>query len=150
MLKQYQKKIIELMIRQELLLAKLYTLFAEQFTEQSEIWDDLANEEKKHASWLKKLYDAGEKGLILFDEGKIKTYTMNSYIDHLMGILVRAENQELTQNQAITFALDLEHSLIEKNAFARFDSTSEKARSILKKLTTETEKHIKKVQALRA
>ncbi len=138
------------MIRQEFLLAKLYTLFTEQFPEQGEIWDDLAKDEKKHAGWLNQFYDAGEKGLILFDEGKIKTYTMNSYIEHLMGILARAENQELTQSQAITFALDLERSLIEKNAFTHFDSTSEKTRSILKRLTIETENHIKKVQSLRS
>lgn len=149
MLKPYQKKIIELMIRQEFLLAKLYTLFAEQFPTHGEVWSDLVKEEKKHAIWLKQLYDAGEKGIILFDEGKIKTYTMNAYIEHLERVIARAENQELTTVQAISFTLDFECALIEKNVFTHFDSTSEKARSVLKRLIMDTENHIKIVQALR-
>lgn len=150
MLKPYQKKIIELMISQETLLAKLYTLFSEQFPEQGEIWNDLVKEEKMHANWLNQLYDAGEKSIILFDEGKTKTYTLNIYIEHLMGIIAKAENQELTLPQAIAYTLDLERSLIEKNAFTHFDSTSEKARSVLRRLVKETENHIKKIQALRS
>jgi len=54
------------MIRQESLLSKLYPLFAEQFPEHGEVWDELAREEKKHANWLKQLYDAGEKSIVLF------------------------------------------------------------------------------------
>ncbi|MEA3332218.1 MAG: hypothetical protein U9Q58_01295, partial [Pseudomonadota bacterium] len=106
--------------------------------------------EKKHAIWLRQLYDAGEEGFILFDEGKIKTYTMNAYIEHLEGVIARAENQELTMVQAISFTLDFERSLIEKNVFTHFDSTSEKARSVLTRLNRETENHIKRVQALRS
>jgi len=44
------------MIRQESLLSKLYTLFAEQFLEHGEVWEELAKEEKQHANWLKQLY----------------------------------------------------------------------------------------------
>lgn len=150
MLKPYQKVILDLMTRQESLLAKLYTLLAEQFPEHDEVWNNLAQDEKKHATWLKQLYDAGEKGIILFDEGKVKTFTMNTYIEHLESIIARTENQELTQVQAISFTLDFERSLIEKNVFSHFDSTSEKARSVLKRLITETENHIKKILAIRS
>ena len=149
MLKPYQKEIIELMIRQESLLSKLYTLFAEQFLEHGDVWEELAKEEKQHANWLKQLYDAGEKSIILFDEGKTKTQTMNIYIKYLMGIIAKAENQELTLPQAITYTMDLESSLIEKNAFTHFDSLSEQARSVLKRLAQETEGHFKRVQALK-
>ena len=150
MLKPYQKKIIELMIRQESLLSKLYPLFAEQFPEHGEVWDELAREEKKHANWLKQLYDAGEKSIVLFDEGKTKTQTMNIYIEYLMGIIAKAENHELTLPQAITYTMDLENSLIEKNAFTHFDSISEQARSVLKRLALDTESHFKIIQALKS
>ena len=114
MLKPYQKEIIKLMIRQESLLAKLYTLFTEQFPEHGEVWDELTKEEKKHANWLNQLYDAGEKSIILFDEGKTKTYTMNTYIEHLEGIITRVENREVTLPQAISYTLDFERSLIHR------------------------------------
>ena len=64
MLKPYQRKIIELMIRQESLLARLYSLFAEQFLEHSEVWNGLVEEEKKHAAWLEQLFNAGDKGIV--------------------------------------------------------------------------------------
>ena len=150
MLKPYQKKNIELMIRQESLLSKLYPLFAEQFPEHGEVWDELAREEKKHANWLKQLYDAGEKSIVLFDEGKTKTQTMNTYIEYLMGIIAKAENHELTLSQAIACTMDLERSLIEKNAFTHFDSISEQARSVLKRLALDTESHFKIIQALKS
>ena len=137
------------MIKQEVLLARLYTAFAGHFPEHAEVWYDLVKDEKQHANWLNQLYDAGEKGIILFDEGKTKTYTMNIYITNLESIIDRAENQELTLPQAITCTLDFERSLIEKNVFTHFDSVSDKARSILKQLINETEKHIKKIQTLR-
>ena len=149
MLNTYQKEIIELMIRQESLLADLYTLFKEHYSEHSEVWGNLAKEEKKHAVWLKQLYDAGEKGIVLFDAGKIKTSTMNTYIQHLEQIIARAEKKELTLTQAVSFAMDFEQSLIEKNVFTHFDSTSEKAKIVLMRLIIETETHIRKIQSLR-
>ncbi len=138
------------MIRQESLLAKLYKLFTIQFPEHEKVWDELAKEEKKHANWLNQLYDAGEKSIILFDEGKTKTHTMNAYMKHLEQVITKVENREVTLHQAISYTLDFESSLIEKNVFTRFDSTSEQARSVLKRLTHETESHIKRIQALRS
>ena len=137
------------MIRQESLLEKLYTLLAEQFPEHSGVWKYLAGEEKKHAIWLKQLYDAGEKGFILFDEGKIKSASLNTYIEHLKQIIGRAENKELTLVQAVSYTLDFENSLIEKNVFTHFDSTSEKARIILNRLNMETQSHVNRIQGIR-
>lgn len=136
------------MTRQESLLAQLYTLFAGQFPEHAELWRDLAREEKKHAIWLKQLYGAGEKGFILFDEGKIRISTMHIYIEHLEQTIARAGKRELTLAQAVAFTLDYERALMEKNVFTHFDSSSEKARGVLDRLALETESHIKEIQAI--
>lgn len=45
--------------------------------------------------------------------------------------------------QAVSFSLDFENSLIEKNVVTRFDSTSEKARIFLNRLVMETQSHVK-------
>ncbi len=150
MLKPYQKNIIDSMVRQELLLAKLYKLFAGQFAEHGTLWAELAKEEEKHALWLQQLYEAGEKGIILFDEGKTKTYTLKTFIDYQEGIIARAENQEFGLAGAVACTLDMEQSLIEKNVFSCFDATSEKVRTVLKRLAGETAKHIEKVQMIKA
>lgn len=137
------------MIRQESMLAELYTLLAEQFPEQAGVWNDLVKEEKKHAIWLQQLFDAGEKGFVLFGEGKMRSVSMKTYIAHLEQIITRAEKEELTLAQAVAFTLDFENSLIEKNVFTHFDSTSEKARIILNRLVMETQSHVKKIQSIR-
>jgi homoserine trans-succinylase len=148
MLKPYQKQIVYLMIQQEILLAKLYSLFAEQFSDSATVWRELAEEEKKHATWLEQLYEAGEKGIYLFDEGKIKIVTLNNFTDYLREVITKAKNKELSFEQAVAYALDLEKSLIEKNIFNHFDSTSQQAQVVLNWLTRETEKHLAKVQSL--
>lgn len=149
MLKTYQKEIIELMIRQEALLAKLYMLFVEQFPKHREVWNELARDEKNHANWLKQIYDAGEKGIVLFDDGKVKTPALKSYIEYLEQLIALTEKKELTIDKAVAYTLDFEKSLIEKNVFIHFDSTSEKARKVLNRLKSETESHIEKIQAIR-
>lgn len=149
MLKTYQKEIIKLMIRQETLLAKLYMLFAQQFPKHREVWNELAKDEKNHANWLKQLYDAGEKGIVLFDDGKVKTPALKNYIAYLEQLIAMAEKKELTIDKAVAYTMDFEKSLIEKNVFTHFDSTSEKARNILNRLNSETKGHIEKIQAIR-
>jgi len=74
---------------------------------------------------------------------------MKTYIAHLEQIITRAEKEELTLAQAVPFTLDFENSLIEKNVFTHFDSTSEKARIILNRLVMETQSHVKKIQSIR-
>jgi len=74
---------------------------------------------------------------------------MKTYIAHLEQIITRAEKEELTLAQAVPFTLDFENSLIEKNVFTHFDSTSEKARIILNRLVMDDAKSRKKIQGIR-
>ncbi|MFW6011900.1 MAG: ferritin family protein [Desulfosalsimonas sp.] len=149
MLKSSQKEVLELMIKQESLLAKLYGLFAEQFPEHREVWKELNREEENHANWLRQLYDAGEKSIILFNDVRVKTPALRTYVAHLGHLIERAEKKELTLDRAVAYTLDFEKSLIEKNVFSHFDSASEKARSVLNRLRSETENHIKRIQAIK-
>lgn len=146
MLETYQKNIIELMIKQESLMAKLYKLFAKEFPEHSEFWNNISNDEVNHAIWLRQLYNASENDVLHFDEGKVKVNAMNTYISHQEDVIARTERHELTLVKAVSLTLDMEHSLIEKNVFALFASISEKNRNILKRLILETEEHVRRLQ----
>lgn len=150
MLSDYQKKIIELMCKQELLLAKLYKLFADQFPDHKDFWQDLAKDEVRHAGWIKRLYKAEKEDLIAFSEGKIKTYTMDTFIENLEKIIQRAENGELNLKMAISYTLDLERSLIEKNVFSHFEIIDKKLAEIMAKLESETRRHVKKAEDMMA
>lgn len=150
MLEDYQKKIIDLLYKQELLLARLYKIFADQLPDHKDFWQDLAKDELQHAEWIKKFHQAEKEDLLAFSEGKIKTYTMNAFIENLEKIIRRAENREITLKMAISYTVDFERSLIEKNVFSHFKIIDEKLQGIMVKLESETRKHLKKTEDMMA
>jgi len=149
-LSDYQKKIIELMDKQELLLAKLYNIFADQFLDHKDFWQDLAKDELQHAEWVKKFYQAEKEDLVAFSEGKVNVYSMNTFIENLEKIIRRAENGEINLKMAISYTLDFERSLIEKNTFSRFEIIDKKLAGIMTKLESETRRHLKKAEDMMA
>lgn len=145
-IKPYQDKIIRQMIEQERLVSELYAMFAKDFPEYSDFWNELSEEEKKHAELIEKLGEAEKKGLVLFDEGKTRTYTLTTFIDHIEKQIQRARDKEFTIGAALSCANDIEQSLIEKEVFTRFDSVAEKAGVILNRLREDTKIHSEKLK----
>lgn len=148
MLENFQKTILELMLKQELLLAELYSVFATKFPIYQDFWDNLVKEEQMHAQWLKKLCQAEEDDLAVFDEGKIKTYALKTFIEYLEKTIDRAKDDEFTMTSATKTSLDMEMSLIEKNYFKHFNFENPKYKWIMDRLESETETHINKVKEL--
>ena len=148
MAESYQKKIIELMVKQELLLAHLYRLFGDRFPEYLTFWRGLAKEEIHHAELIKKLYRAEKNDQVIFSEGKVKTYTLNVYLESIGAVIMRAENDEFDIKTAAVQVLNLEMGLIEKNFLSHFHIVDQKYKGIMERLETETKNHIKKVRAL--
>ena len=96
MLEPYQKKIIELFIKQEMLLSRLYGIFARNFPKEKNFGAALSGDEKKHANWLKQLFDAEKKGRVLFGEGRVKTHALNTFVQYLEEKISIAEQGVLT------------------------------------------------------
>jgi len=145
-LKAHQEKIIKQLITQEEMLSKLYGHFSQQFPEYSQFWNQLSKEEHRHARLIQKLFDAAKKGKIFFDEGKITTYTLNAFVSRLEQILQKAVKGEYDIKTALVCAMDYENSLIEKNIFTHFDSLSDKVKSILEILHSETIDHVESIR----
>lgn len=143
-LKPFQVKILEQMIIQERTLSKLYALFADQFPEHKDFLTKMSSEEERHAKLIEKLLEAAEKGIIFFDEGKVKTYTLNIFLSRLEELVEKAERGEFTPITAFACAVDYESSLIEKKVFSHFDSLSEKSKGTLKILQSETMGHVER------
>lgn len=148
MMKDYQEKIIALLIRQESMLAILYAKFAGLFPEQKSFWQKLAEEERKHGEWLETLYEAAKRSVLLFDEGKVKTYTLNTFIEGVEATIAKVDAGQVNEQQALRVTLDLERALIEKNVFAHFEGVSDKAIGVLKQLRGQTENHIQQVEEM--
>lgn len=145
-LKPYQEQIIQQMVAQEKLLSRLYALFAQQFPEYAEFWGKLSKEEETHSKLIEKLWEAEKKGLVFFDEGKVKTYTLNLLIGRLEEVVEKAERRGFDLPAAFAYAVDYESALIEKNVFTHFDSLNDKIKGSLKILQDETLKHVERIR----
>lgn len=149
-LKDYQAKIIEQFQTQELLLAELYAAFGRRFPEDREFWERLVREETMHARLIEKLHDVVEKGTMIFDEGKVKTYTLTAMIERIGTLVQRAHRGDLNRREALAQAMDLESALIEKGVFTHFEPMTDKARAVIKQLNRETLDHVDRVRRMHA
>lgn len=142
----YQKKIIELFIEQELLVASLYMRFSERYLVHKDFWLKLAVEEREHAEWIKHLLDGIEADKIFFSEGKTRTYTVSSSIAYIKGLINEFDRKAFDIPKAAHIALDLERSLLEKNVFKCFDSDSIEVKRILEVLNKGQDDHIRMME----
>jgi rubrerythrin len=142
----YQKKIIELFIEQELLVASLYMRFSERYAVHKDFWLKLAAEEREHAEWIKHLLDGIETAKIFFSEGKTRTYTVSSSIAYINGLISEFDRKAFDIPKAAHIALDLERSLLEKNVFKCFDSDSIEVKRILDVLNKGQDDHIRMME----
>jgi len=67
---------------------------------------------------------------VVFDEGKIKTYTLDSMIKRLKDILARVRRGDITSGGAFAYAADFAMSLIAKGLFAHLEPLAGKAAGI--------------------
>lgn len=86
---------------------------------------------------------------MLFEEGKINTNAMNTLISYIDKIKNKVENEDITMKQALTYSNDFEQSLAEKNVFAHFESMSDKVKTVLNTLKSDTGKHIDIIKNLK-
>jgi hypothetical protein len=148
MVRDYQKIILELMIKQEMILSELYNLFSVQFPEYNKMWKELSNEEKEHADWIKRLseYESGEE--VLFHEDNVRTHTMKAFIEYVEKLFYKAKMGGLIFKEAVSAARDLEMSLIEKKAFTHFDALSDRMKKVLNMLEAKTKEHYERMRKL--
>ena len=92
-LKPYQSRIIVLLTQQELLVAEIYRFFAGLYPDLREFWGDLAKEQMEHATWIEYLYKKASEGSVYFNEDKIKTYTVESFVKYLEDNLARVKEK---------------------------------------------------------
>lgn len=141
LLKPYQDKIIDLMLKQESLLASLYQIFAQKFPVYEKLWHKLAREEQKHAGWVEQLHAASEKKVVLFREGRVKPAHLETFVLNIEKKIKQAEANGFNAREALVCTIDLERSLIEKEVFLHFVGITEKARSVMNFLAQETKEH---------
>jgi len=139
--------IIELMKGYELVLKDLYKLFSEKIPEEKEFWLRLSEEENKHAYWLEVLgINIEKKNISLNGDNRFNLPLIKSSINHINESLDDFNKMELGLFDALTFARDMENSMIEKKFFEVFYGINDDFDRVMKLLKEETEEHRKRIE----
>ncbi|HIJ96718.1 MAG TPA: hypothetical protein HPP94_13470 [Desulfuromonadales bacterium] len=139
-----QKEIVELFLKQEFLIGKLYKLFSFRYPEYKVFWTEMASEEHLHASWIKRLIKTDS---FRFSQGELRSHYLASSINSIEELTAEVRNnREFSIAQAVNAALRIERSLYEKEIFQSFEGDSEHVRKMLYSLCVEQQIHIKKME----
>jgi hypothetical protein len=141
-----QKELVELFLKQEILIGTLYKLFANRYPEYRVFWTEMAMEEHQHASWIKRLTERDPTDKFNFSQGELRSDHLASSIESIEGIISGFKNNKAFPiTQAVSIALHLEKALWEKKVFQFFEGDSDEVRKIMDTLNLEQEIHIKKI-----
>jgi rubrerythrin len=147
MLRDYQQRIIDSLAELEGEISRLYRLFAALFPSRAEMWSDLAEEEMRHVGYVRELLHHINEKKAIFDEKTTKTYTIKSFLNNVIEIRKKTENNEYTVLNALSISHDLEQSLIERRFYEYFLSDDQTVKRLLKQLREETYQHMTRVKA---
>ncbi len=142
-----QKGLVELFLKQEILIGTLYKLFANRYPEHRAYWTELAFEEHQHASWIKRLTERDPTDKFRFSQGELRLNTLAASVESIETLVNGFKNsKDFTIAQAAGLALHLEKALWEKKVFEYFEGDSEEVRKVLDSLNAEQETHIKRME----
>ena len=145
-LKPYQGRIIALLAKQELLVAEIYRFFSGLFPETRDFWDTLSKEEMDHATWMEYLYKKAQAGTVRFSEDKMKTYTVETFVNFLNDTLTKIKERAPTVQGAFSIALDIEKSLLIRRVFDHFHSSDRELAGLLLDLRRKMKDHRTKIE----
>ena len=132
------KPLITLFEENELNIAALYSLYAQQFPEQQKFWDKLSNEEIGHAAQIGT--QRSNEGAIA--ENKFSSSVIHYLMDYVLTETQKAQQEKLTHHSALLTALRIEQSMLEKKCFDLFTPTNETVKAVFDRLNRDTQQHV--------
>lgn len=146
-----ESDVLDMLIRHELAMKRLYELFSETFESHREFWQRIAADEQRHADLIGELQSTlfHEKGLHPFV--RLTPQGVTTSIGYIEEQITRAHKGGFSLLQALSVARDIESALLERQ-FSRMQGAGMKELGpVLKTLVIETERHFGEItQALNA
>jgi hypothetical protein len=137
---------IELLIENEELVSKLYTIYAKKFPEEKEFWLKKAAEEDVHAELLKGVRPIMQETPSFFQKDRFSMEAIELSVAFVKDLIQKSENSSLIN--ALSMARDIEHSLIERNFFKVMPRDSILLKNAFIKIEQDTKKHREEIQEL--
>ena len=141
-----QNELVELFVKQEFLIGKLYKLFSYRYPEYKAFWTEMAKEEHQHATWIKRLSELDSTYNVNFSQGDVRLNALASSIESIEGLIAKVKkDSDFSISQAVSLSLHLEKALWETKVFQCFEADSDEVRRIMDTLNKEQKIHIKKI-----
>lgn len=137
---------LPLFIELELLTGELYGIFANKYPEWREFWEAISEEERHHADNLRELGKKMKSGEVLFVEGKTRAGALQTFINYLRQTIEKARKEDFPLARALSIALDIERSFIERNALDHFRGDSRDVAITLEKLKGDSIEHARRIE----
>lgn len=131
---------LELLAKNEVDVAKLYSTFAEVLPKQAPFWNRLSKEEVRHARLIRSLAQRKDPGLTI-DHDRFDRRLFQISNDYLQEQITRAQGGSLSFKDALSVALDVETGLLEQNWFEVFRGGSSQFKEGMEALAQETLEH---------
>jgi hypothetical protein len=140
--------LLETMAENEDKIRELYDQYSLNFSEYSDFWSKIADEERVHALWLRAFKNDVLSGKSVVDKDRFNLGAVSGFSKYLNEKIGESRKAKLLLPQAIVMSLDIERGLIEKDFFNIIKTDSEDLKNILNNLYKETLNHIKRIENL--
>ncbi|MHB9023533.1 MAG: hypothetical protein ACYC7E_05080 [Armatimonadota bacterium] len=141
-----QLQVMEILARVEEASGDLYQAYADLFPEMNDFWGRLASEEGHHAAWVRGLATQAREGKLDIQDGRFAPDIYREFYDYLVHRRQEIDTFPPDLVAALSIALDIEDSFVEKSFLQVFESDSYQLRDTLQKLTRASEVHRQRIQ----
>jgi len=147
--KEIQMDIAKKMEQFEQAMSDLYINYAKLFPKFGPVWRELAVAETEHADWLHVFQARVAEGVVHFNEAHIALADMiQTALEEIDREIKKAKKLKMLPIDALSAALRLEKSALEKGWCNSFDGDSDLLKRVLTSLATDTNKHARQLQEL--
>ena len=139
--------IIEESINYELATYSTYTLFSETFRDDSEFWENLAEEELNHVSVLRKSLSFHQGNIKILDSFSVKDIDTVKECRKNIKLLVDQFKKNPTRKMSRNIAIEIESAAVEQN-YQKFMSkvTDDSVLNLFQTLNGEEKNHLKRIK----
>ncbi|MGD8353249.1 MAG: hypothetical protein PVJ01_03710 [Pseudomonadota bacterium] len=139
-------KTLEDLSRLESSMAAYYLACSERWKEQSSLWMDLALEEEHHENIIQNLSKVVRTHPEQFEQGlEAESTAVMSYIDNITEMTNDIRRGKVALDEALTFALGIEESILEGRFFEIIISKNRKYLSFMKAMDSDLASHRQRI-----
>lgn len=139
---------VEILAECEEALSVLYTLYAGQHPDYSAFWSGLAHEEQAHKTWARALAEKVQECEVTFREGHYSPEAYQTFFTYINERIRDARKQQVALFAALSVAVDIESTIVEKSYYEVFIGESEEGQRLLNALASSAQAHYQRVKEM--